>query len=109
MDIPVDPDAPTAQSDFVHRQFAANRCLIAVSRAALQRLWTRLLRWNSDSHRRIRYRPSGARKLRNVHPDVIATLRHTDRDSWAVVEIVRGTQPLARYVAKFRRYARVQR
>ncbi|MCY3749052.1 MAG: replication-relaxation family protein [Chloroflexi bacterium] len=109
VDIPVDPDAPTAQSVFVHHQLAANRCLVAVIRAARRSPRTRLLQWNSDAHSRIRYRPDGARFWRSVHPDVIALLRDADRDHWAFLEIDRGTQPLARYVAKIRRYARYQR
>ena len=36
MDIPVDPDAPTAKSVFVHHQLAANRCLVAVMQACRQ-------------------------------------------------------------------------
>ena len=109
VDIPVDPDAPTAQSVFVHHQLAANRCLVAVLRAARLRSRIRCCQWTSDPHSRLRYRPDGARFWRSVHPDVIAMLRHADRDHWAFLEIDRGTQPLARYAAKVRRYARYQR
>ena len=109
VDIPVDPDAPTAQSVFVHHQLAANRCLVAVTRAAWQSRRTQLCQWISDPHSRLRYRPDGARSWRSVHPDVIAMLRDADFDHWAFLEIDRGTQPLARYVAKIRRYARFQR
>lgn len=109
VDIPVDPDAPTAQSVFVHHQLAANRCLVAVTRATRQRPRTRLCQWISDPYSRLRYRPDGARSWRSVHPDVIAMLRDADYDHWAFLEIDRGTQPLARYVAKIRRYVRFQR
>ena len=81
VDIPVDPDAPTAQSVFVHHQLAANRCLVAVTRATRQRPRTRLCQWISDPYSRLRYRPDGARAWRSVHPDVIAMLRDADRDS----------------------------
>ena len=109
VDIPVDPDVPTAQSVFVHHQLAANRCLVAVLRAARLSSRIRCCQWTSDPHSRLRYRPDGARFWRSVHPDVIAMLRHADRDHWAFLEIDRGTQPLARYAAKVRRYARYQR
>ena len=109
VDIPVDPDAPTAQSVFVHHQLAANRCLVAVTCATRQRPHIRLCQWISDPYSRLRYRPDGARSWRSVHPDVIAMLRDADYDHWAFLEIDRGTQPLARYVAKIRRYVRFQR
>ncbi len=105
----MDPDAPTAQSVFVHHQLAANRCLVAVTHAIRQNFRTHLCQWISDPHSRLRYRPDGARSWRSVHPDVIAMLREANRDHWAFLEIDRGTQPLARYVAKVRRYARFQR
>ena len=109
VDIPVNPDPPTAKSVFVHNQLAANRCLVAVTRATRQRPRIRLRQRISDPHSRLRYRPDGARSWRSVHPDVIAMLRDADYAHWAFLEIDRGTQPLARYVAKVRRYARFQR
>ena len=90
VDIPVDPDAPTAQSVFVHHQLAANRCLVAVTCATWQSPRTQLCQWISDPHSRLRYRPDGARSWRSVHPDVIAMLRDADRDNWAFLEIDRG-------------------
>ena len=106
VDIPVDPDGPTARSVFVHHQLAANRCLVAVLRATRRSPGTHLHQWTSDPHSRLRYRPAGARFWRSIHPDVIATVRAAGRDHWAFLEIDRGTQPLARYAAKVRRYAR---
>ena len=106
VDIPVDPDAPTAKSVFVHHQLAANRCLVAVMQACRQSPDTHLRQWTSDPYRRVRYLPKGAKSWRSVHPDAIAMLQVRDREYWAFLEIDRGTQPLMRYAAKVRRYAR---
>ena len=48
VDIPVDPDAPTAKSVFVHHQLAANRCLVAVWQASRQSPRTHVRQWTSD-------------------------------------------------------------
>ena len=62
VDIPVDPDGPTARSVFVHHQLAANRCLVAVLHATGRSPGTHLRQWTSDPHSRLRcYRPAGAR------------------------------------------------
>ena len=106
VDIPVDPDAPTAKSVFVHHQLAANRCLVAVMQACRQSPGTHLRQWTSDLYSRVRYLPEGAKFWRSIHPDVIVMLQVDDREHWAFLEIDRGTQPLKRYAAKIRRYAR---
>ena len=106
VDIPVDPDAPTAKSVFVHHQLAANRCLVAVMQACRQSPGTHLRQWTSDPYSRLRYLPKGAKFWRSVHPDAIVMLQVGDREHWAFLEIDRGTQPLKRYAAKVRRYAR---
>ena len=106
VDIPIDPDAPTAKSVFVHHQLAANRCLVAVMQACRQSPGTHLRQWTSDPYSRVRYLPEGAKFWRSVHPDAIVMLQVDDREHWAFLEIDRGTQPLKRYAAKVRRYAR---
>lgn len=106
VDIPVDPDAPTAKSVFVHHQLAANRCLVAVLQATRQSPGSHLRRWTSDPYSRVRYLPRGAKLQRSVHPDAIVMLQVHDREHWAFLEVDRGTQALKRYAAKVRRYAR---
>ena len=106
VDIPVDSDAPTARSVFVHHQLAANRCLVAVWQASRQSPGTHVRQWTSDPFSRVRYLPRGAKLQRTVHPDAIVMLQVHDREHWAFLEIDRGTQPLKRYAAKVRRYAR---
>ena len=106
VDIVCAPDPPSARAVFVNHQLAANRCLVAVWRALESLADGDLLRWTSDPHTRLRYRPAGGRHYRVVHPDVIATLRLGAYDHWSFIEIDRGTQELARYGQKVMRYAR---